>query len=139
MLLYIDSLTRRQGIQKATNRNESYNKLFRAIFYANDGKFRVKTELEQNIWSQCTRFLANSIIFYNAYILSVLLIEAEEAGKTEEIEVIKRVSPIAWRHINLYGRFEFQQKDTTVNIEEMIKAIGPESTWELLKSPVIVE
>jgi TnpA family transposase len=128
MLIYIDSLTRRRGVQKATNRNESYNKLYRAIFYANDGKFRVKTELEQNIWSQCTRFLANSIIFYNASILSVLLTEAENADKNEEAEIIKRVSPIAWRHINLYGRFEFQREHTIINIDEMIKALIHEST-----------
>jgi TnpA family transposase len=139
MLIYIDSLTRRRGVQKATNRSESYHKLIRAIFYANDGKFRVRTEVEQNIWGQCTRFLANSIIFYNAYILSVLLTEAEKAGREEEAEIIKRISPIAWRHVNLYGRFEFQREHTIINIDEMIKALTHESTRQKLKTPVVVE
>ena len=42
-------------------------------FHENEGKFRVKTELEQQIWNECARFLTNCIIFYNAYILSALL------------------------------------------------------------------
>ena len=57
ILNYIDSLTLRQSVQKALNRGEAYHKLKRAVFHANQGKFRVKTELEQNIWSECTRFL----------------------------------------------------------------------------------
>lgn len=55
ILNYVDSLTMRQSVQKALNRGEAYHKLKRAVFHANQGKFRVKTELEQNIWSECTR------------------------------------------------------------------------------------
>src|SRR5205085_7726517 len=41
-------------------------------FHDNQGKFRVRTELEQHIWSECTRLIANCTIFCNAYILSGL-------------------------------------------------------------------
>jgi TnpA family transposase len=99
----------RQGVQKALNQGEAYHKLKRAVFHAHQGKFRIKTELEQYIWSECTRFLANCIIFYNTFILSALLTQAEKAEKLEEAEVIKSISPIAWRHVNLLGRFEFQR------------------------------
>jgi TnpA family transposase len=99
----------RQGVQKALNRGEAYHKLKRAVFHAHQGKFRVKTELEQYIWSECIRFLANCIIFCNTFILFALLTQAEKAEKLEEAEVIKSISPIAWRHVNLPGRFEFQR------------------------------
>lgn len=126
-LRYIDSPEMRRNIQKAVNRGESYHKLKRASFHDNLGKFRVKTELEQQIWSECTRLIANSIIFYNAFVLSRLLEQREKMGRYEDVELIKRISPIAWRHINLYGRFEFKMKGMSINIDEVINSLGTES------------
>ena len=83
-----------QGVQKALNRGEAYHKLRRAVFHAHQGKFKVKTELEQYIWSESTRFLVNCIIFCNTFILSALLTQAE---KLEEAEVIKTLKQeIVW-------------------------------------------
>lgn len=120
---YIDNLSLRQNVQGALNRGESYHKLKRAVFHDNFGRFRVNTELEQEIWSECTRLIANCIIFYNAYILSHLLEYKEKMGQHEETEIIKRISPIAWRHVNLYGRFEFRKKGTT-DVEKIVDALG---------------
>jgi hypothetical protein len=61
----------------ALNRGESYHKLVRAAAYANGGKLRVRTDQEQQLWSECSRLLANCIIYYNACILSELLERAE--------------------------------------------------------------
>ncbi len=133
ILNYIDSLTIRQGVQKALNRGEAYHKLKRAVFHAHQGKFRVKTELEQYIYSECTRFLANCIIFYNSFILFALLTQAEKTGEFEEAEVIKVISPIAWRHVNLLGRFEFQRPHNPIDIDEMIKVLKQEIVWQKQK------
>jgi TnpA family transposase len=133
LLTYIDDLLLRQGVQKALNRGEAYHRLKRAIFHDNQGKFRVRTELEQHIWSECTRFIANSIIDCNAYILSALYTTAEKAGKREETEMLKRISPIAWRHIHLRGRFEFQKQTCTLNIDEIISTLGQKTNWQQLE------
>lgn len=130
ILNYIDSLTVRQSVQKALNRGEAYHRLKRAVFHENEGKFRVKTELEQNIWNECARFLTNCIIFYNAYILSALLTQAEKAGRTEEAEIIKHISPVAWRHVNFLGRFVFQRSQSIIDINEMVKALAHEIKWQ---------
>jgi TnpA family transposase len=58
---------------RALKRGESYHKLVRAVAYANGGKLRVRTDQEQQLWSECSRLLANCIIYYNACILSELL------------------------------------------------------------------
>ena len=47
------------------NRGEAYHRMRRAISYVNAGKFRVKTEAEQQIWNECSRLIANAIIYYN--------------------------------------------------------------------------
>ena len=81
----------------------------RALFHAHQGKFRVKTELEQNIWNECARFITNNIIYYQAYILLAFLTQKEKAGRKEEADLTKRISPIAWQSVNLPGRFEFHR------------------------------
>jgi hypothetical protein len=40
------------------------HKLVRAVAYAN-GILRVRTDQEQQLWSECSRLLANCIIYYN--------------------------------------------------------------------------
>jgi TnpA family transposase len=129
ILNYIDSQELRQNIQKVLNRGELYHKLKRAICYDNFGKFRVKTELEQQIWSECTRLIANSIIFYNAFILSRLLENTETIKHTEKMDLIKKISPIAWRHINFYGQYEFYRKDISIDVEEIINTLDTETMW----------
>ncbi|MFN7094735.1 MAG: Tn3 family transposase, partial [Burkholderiales bacterium] len=93
ILRYIDDITYRQSIQKALNRGESYNKLRRAISYANEGKLNVHSEMSQQIYNECARFIANNIILYNARLLSSLLVKLERSGKKDEIEKLKRISP----------------------------------------------
>ncbi len=129
LLDYVDSPPLRRYIQKALNRTESYHKLRRAIAIANGGKLRFKTELEQEIWNECSRLIANCIIHYNAAILSNMLNRYEKAEDTVNAEWIKQISPVAWQHINLYGRYEFQKTPDPINLEEMI------SQSTLTKSP----
>ncbi|MBF0551395.1 MAG: Tn3 family transposase [Deltaproteobacteria bacterium] len=122
VLDYIDSIELRQNVQKALNRGEAYHQLRKTIAFAHSGKFRVKTELEQQIWNECSRLIANCIIFYNGYILSELLKIKEKLNRYEDIEFIKKISPVAWRHINLYGRYEFF-KEGIIDIEKTISML----------------
>ena len=43
-------------------------------------------------------------IFYNAIILSRLFTRKEASNDTAGMGVIRQVSPVAWQHINFYGR-----------------------------------
>ncbi len=103
----IDSPELRKGIRISLNRGEGYHQLEGKIMSINDNKLRGTTELELAINNECIRLIANCIIYYNTYILSELYRIHEELGHTEILEFIKRLSPIAWRHINLNGRYEF--------------------------------
>jgi TnpA family transposase len=120
LLTYIDSLTMRQSVQRALNRGESYHKLRRAVAYAYSGRFRVKTELEQQIWNDCSRLLANCVIYYNACILSELLERAEQRGDYEQANLIKRISPVAWKHINFYGKYDFLKTAGLIDLSAIV-------------------
>ncbi len=121
LLDYIDSLPLRKNVQRALNRGESYHKLRRAVSYANFGKLRFKTEGEQQIWGECGRLLANCIIYYNASILSNMLTYKENNG--ENVDWLKQISPVAWQHINLHGRYEFNKNPEAVNMDIIIQEL----------------
>ena len=120
LLKYIDDMGYRQSIQKALNRGESYHKLRRAISYANGGKLRVQTEMSQQIYNECGRLLANNIILYNARLLSKFLATLEKSGNKAEIEQLKRISPVAWRHINIYGHYEFNRAFAGLPMDDLV-------------------
>jgi len=58
------------------------------------------------VWNQCSRLLANSIILYNAIILDKILAEC--------------ISPVRWEHINFIGKYVFLQVKSTINIKDII-------------------
>jgi len=41
-------------------------------------------------------------------------------GDHRSAELIKRMSPVAWRHINLSGNYEFQKKFDLIDLESLI-------------------
>src|SRR5208283_682907 len=90
LLNYIDSASLRQNVQRAVNRGESYHQLRRTISYANYGKLRFGTEYEQHLWSECSRLIANCIIFYNATLLSKLLAHKESRGDMQGAALVKQ-------------------------------------------------
>jgi TnpA family transposase len=124
LLNYIDSLQLRKNVQKALNRGESYHKLRKAVSYANFGKLRFKTEQEQQIWGACSRLISNCIIYYNASILSNLLDYGENSQNSQIIDMLKKISPVAWLHVNLYGRYEFNKQSDSVNMNAIIQHLA---------------
>jgi TnpA family transposase len=124
LLEFIDSPPLRQNVQRALNRGENYHQLRRAVSYANFGKLRFKTEAEQQLWSECSRLITNCIIYYNMTILSRLLAYKEATGDSAGVELLKPVSPVAWQHINLYGRYEFTKEPAPINLETMVEELA---------------
>jgi len=40
------------------------------------------------------------------------------------MNILKYISPVAWQHINFYGRYEFSKSPTVVNLDAIIKNIN---------------
>ena len=120
LLDFIDDDILRSQIRKALNRVEAYHQLSRAIAKVHSGKFRGQTILENEVWNQCSRLLANSIILYNAIILDKLLEELTAQGNTEGINYLNSVSPVRWEHINFIGKYEFMKVKETIKIEDIV-------------------
>lgn len=141
ILDYIDDIGLRKNVQKALNRGEAYHRLRKAIPFSNEGKFKVKTELEQQIWGDCARLVANCIIYFNMAVLSKTMILEAKEGDFEKANRLKKSSPVAWQHINLYGRYQFMKADQVLKIDDLIRKpydIKPETDIESNKMLVFL-
>jgi TnpA family transposase len=79
----------------------NFSRMRRAISYVNSGKFRVKTEAEQQIWNECSRLIANAIIHYNTLLLSRVYEQKLAADDQDAIKIHRGTSSVAWRDVNL--------------------------------------
>ena len=80
---------------------------------------------------ECSRLVGNAVVYYNALILSEALAELESRGEWASVEVLKRVSPVAWQHINFYGRYRFDADFTPINLAELRKRLSSEEVSRL--------
>ena len=129
LLDFIDDPALRQNVQKALNRGESYHRMRRAISYVNSGKFRVKTEAEQQIWNECSRLIANAIIYYNTLIVARVYERKSAAGDLEAVTLLQGISPVAWRNVHLIGNFDFTDGSSVVDIEALADHYQNEGFW----------
>ena len=125
----IDDEQFRQNVQKALNRGEAYHRLRKAVAYVNAGKFRVKTEAEQQIWNECSRLITNAILYYNTALLSKVYEQKSAAGDQEAIQLLRGVSPCAWQHVNLFGAIEFTQRVSKVDLDELATRYTNPTVW----------
>ena len=73
--------------------------------------------------NECARLITNCIIYYNATILSHLLSLKETTDDSQGADMIKQISPVAWQHINLHGRYEFSKPPEYININNIIQQL----------------
>jgi len=74
-----------------------------------------RNEIELDINAESIRLIANTVIFYNATLLSMLhqhysLVDPEKAKE------IIRFSPVAWQHISFIGKYEFYGNKELIDI-----------------------
>jgi len=111
------------------NRIEEYHQLRRTIANVHGGKFRELSTIEIRVWNQCARLISNCLLLYNAIILSGLLKNCNEK-QPDTKEKIKNISPIAWFHINMNGRYDFRRRVQKIEISEMISILQNELNSE---------
>jgi hypothetical protein len=101
----------------------------RAISYVNSGKFRGKTEAEQQVWNECSRLIANAIIYYNTLLLSRVYEQKLAVNDQEAIKILRGISPVAWRDVNLIGNFDFPAGTSRVDIEALVARYNNPDFW----------
>jgi len=117
ILDYINDVTLRQKVQKSLNRGEAYHKLRKGISIEKAAYTKARSDKELNIWNECSRLLANSIICFNNMVLSQLLLNSNSSKKNFN------TSPVAWSYVNFYGKFLFG-KPQTINMTKILNSLN---------------
>lgn len=120
MLEYINNEKFRTQIQIHLNRGEAFHRLKKAVFYADGGKMKGKSEHEQSVYQNSAMLLSSIIIYYNCRILSKLLLNKKISD--EEREKVVKATPFVWNHVDIYGKYDFNIKKKDIKtIEKKLK------------------
>ena len=121
MLDYIGSREKRQIVHRSLVRHESYHQLRSAISRVSGRRIAGKNEIDIIINNECARLIANAIIFYNASILSAIYEYYLKNNMAKESQIIPRLSPVSWDHINLKGKYEFRSNAQSFDLQGLVE------------------
>jgi hypothetical protein len=98
---------------------------------------RNKTETEQHIWNECSRLIANAVIYYNTLLLSRVYAQKQAAGDHAAADIVKDISPNAWQHVHLIGAFDFEQTESQIDIDALAARYDDPDFWNraLIEAP----
>jgi len=119
------------GLESITENIETASSTGKLVFHV----FAALAEFERNVIRERTlaglkaarargrlgtRLLANCVIYSNASILSELLERKESRNDLEQVDQIKRISPVSWKHVNFYGEYTFRDIDADIDIQQIV-------------------
>lgn len=120
-LKYLQDRKMQRDIHRSQNRIESYHQLRAAIASVYGKKQLIgRGDRELEISNQCGRLIANAIIHYNSAILSKLKIKYEAEGNHKALARLKKISPVAWRHIHFQGHFIFSNNAKLIDLDMIV-------------------
>jgi len=70
--------------------------------------------------------LRSPVIAYNSMLLSGLLNRYLAAGNQKAVDLLRRISPAAWRHLHFLGHYVFRHRGFPINLEAILAGLD----WE---------
>jgi len=124
-LRYLRDPQLQRNVHRSQNRIESYHQLRSAIAQVGGKKeLTGRTDIEIEIGNQCARLIANAIIYYNSAILSRLLARYEARGNANALSMLKKISPVAWRHVHLNGHYTFRSTGQLIDLDVIVAGLN---------------
>lgn len=115
ILRYIDDRPFRRRILFQLNRQELRHKLGRRVHHGDRGEIRSSLRQGQEQQLGVLGLALNTIVHWNTIYMQETVRQLIAAGTPPLPADIARLSPIAWRHINFLGRYDFSLPDAVAN------------------------
>ena len=123
-LNYFRDAQLQRDVHRSQNRLEAYHQLRSAIAQVGGRKqLAGRTDLDMAISNQCARLIANVVIAYNSVLLSKLLERYQATDNQKAIQLLQKISPVAWRHIHLLGRYMFRDRGQPIDLDALLADI----------------
>ena len=110
LLEYIGNIELRQRVNAATNKSEAFNNFAKWLFYGRAGVISENARFQQNKMIKYNHLVANMVILYNAYSMTLVLKDLEKDGYEISPSMLARLSPYWTSHINRFGAFSVNIK-----------------------------
>ncbi len=120
-LRYLRDPQLQRNVHRSQNRIEAYHQLRSALAQVGGKKELIgRTDLEVAIGNECGRLVAHTIIAYNSMLLSGLLTRYQTADNRKALELLKRISPVAWQHIHFLGHYAFRDNLHPIDLDAIL-------------------
>ena len=63
------------------------------------------------------------VVAYNSIMLSMLLDRYQRAGNQKALDLLKRISPVAWQHIHFLGHYAFRDNKNPIDLEALLAGV----------------
>lgn len=124
-LRYLRDPQLQRNVHRSQNRIEEYHQLRSAIAQVSGRKELIgHTDLDVEISNQCGRLVANIVIAYNSILLSGLLKRYQAEGNQKALDLVKRISPVAWQHIHFLGHYTFRDKQNPIDLDAILASFN---------------
>lgn len=117
LLKYISDLEIRSIIQESTNKSESFNGFTKWLSFGGEGVISYNDREEQRKIIKYNHLVANCVIFYNVYHMSMALQHLIMDGYKIDDNVLKALSPYITSHINRFGRYTLDKERITPELD----------------------
>ena len=57
-------------------------------------------------------------------LLSNVLAHKERVGDVQGMDRLKQISPVAWQHINFFGRYEFRKSPEVIDFDAIVRELA---------------
>ena len=124
-LRYLRDPQLQRDVHRSQNRIEAYHQLRSVIAQVGGRKELIgRTDLDVAVSNQCGRLVANVMIAYNSILLSGLLKRYQAEGNQKALDLLKRISPVAWQHIHFLGHYAFRDRKNPIDLEAILAGIN---------------
>jgi len=110
---YLSSKELRIEINQGLNVVENWNSANGFIFYGKSGEISTNNLEDQELSVLCLHLLQNSLVYINTLMIQEILTKPKWEGIMEP-EDLRALSPLIYKHINPYGKFELNLNDRIV-------------------------
>jgi len=107
LLKYVDDPVYRRGILVQLNRQEGRHSLARAVFHGQRGELRQRYREGQEDQLDALGLVVNAIALWNTRYIDAALEHLRKRGGDVLPADVRRLSPMGFAHINLFGRYYF--------------------------------
>jgi TnpA family transposase len=106
---YADETNRRR-LNRQINKGEALHSLRSHLCYANQGEIREQQDEQLHNQVGCLNLVTNAVIVWNSVYIEKVVQQLKQEGQFPGDEELKHIWPTRHAHINVYGRYHFNQE-----------------------------